>query len=97
MYVGNVSFETQEDDLKQYFERFGTVYDCYIPRYVGSGNPRGFAFVTMDAAEAENAMANSDGAEFNGRSLAVTRSMSKKEKMEKQEKKGKSVMLCLSL
>ena len=89
LYVGNVSFETQEEDLKEYFKQFGTVYDCYIPRYPGSGNPRGFAFVTMDNAEAEAAIENSNGTEFNGRSLTVTKSMSKKEKMEKQDRKRK--------
>ena len=85
LYIGNLSFDLNEDDVKDIFKPFGTVYDCFIPTWPDSGNPRGFAFVSMDSADADIAIQNADGTEVNGRTITVSKAMARKEKMERQE------------
>eukprot|EP00590_Aulacoseira_subarctica_P008378 CAMPEP_0172414684 /NCGR_PEP_ID=MMETSP1064-20121228/1322_1 /TAXON_ID=202472 /ORGANISM="Aulacoseira subarctica , Strain CCAP 1002/5" /LENGTH=402 /DNA_ID=CAMNT_0013151463 /DNA_START=101 /DNA_END=1309 /DNA_ORIENTATION=- len=85
LYIGNLSFDLNEDDVKDIFQPFGTVYDCFMPTWPDSGNPRGFAFVSMDPAEADIAIQNADGTEVNGRTITVSKAMARKEKMERQE------------
>ena len=53
LYVGNMSFNTTEDALRDAFSQFGTVTDVYIANDRETGRPRGFAFVTF-ASEAES-------------------------------------------
>ena len=55
LYVGNLSFDTPESEIRRIFEEYGTVNDCFMPTDRDSGRVRGFAFVTMPASEAENA------------------------------------------
>jgi nucleolin len=85
LYVGNISFDSTEDDIKDFFKSFGTVYDCFMPTWADSGKPRGFAFISMDPAEAEIAVLNTDGTDFNGRTVTVSKAMAKKEKEERRE------------
>jgi len=84
LYVGNISFETNAEALIKHFSQFGKVYDCYIPTFP-EGNPRGFAFVTLDSEVADRAVEASDGMEYGGRSMAVSKSLTPQEK-----KKAKS-------
>jgi cold-inducible RNA-binding protein len=53
------------------FEEYGTVNDCFMPTDRDSGRVRGFAFVTMPSAEAENACNKVNGQEIDGRTLRV--------------------------
>jgi hypothetical protein len=72
LYVGNIPWTTQADDLRQLFGRFGAVEDAFIPQDRESGRSRGFAFVTMtDAAAAQEAIAQLNDQEFNGRTIRV--------------------------
>lgn len=72
MYVGNLSFGTTEEDLRELFGAHGGVTEVFIPTDRESGRPRGFAFITMDSPEAmTSAISAIDGTEFQGRSLAV--------------------------
>lgn len=71
LYVGNLSFDTPEAEIRRMFEEFGTVNDCFMPTDRDSGRVRGFAFVTMPAAEAENACNKVNGQEIDGRTLRV--------------------------
>jgi len=84
LYVGNISFETNAEALIKHFSQFGKVYDCYIPTFP-EGNPRGFAFITLDSEVADRAVEASDGMEYGGRSMAVSKSLTPQEK-----KKAKS-------
>jgi cold-inducible RNA-binding protein len=72
IYIGNLSFETTEDQLRQAFEGYGEVSTVNIVTDRNSGKPRGFAFVEMsekdDATEAINGL---NGQELDGRSLNV--------------------------
>merc|ERR1711862_157756 len=71
LYVGNIAFDTQEENVVGLFERHGTVIDHYFPVDRESGRMRGFAFVTMPAADAERASQQINGYELNGRNLRV--------------------------
>jgi len=72
MYVGNLSFDSGEQDLRELFGAHGAVTDVFMPMDRETNRPRGFAFVTMDSAEAMNAaIAAINGQEFHGRRLTV--------------------------
>jgi RNA recognition motif-containing protein len=70
IYVGNMSYETTEEDLKLACEEFGTVESVAIIKDKFSGEPKGFAFVEMSSkAEAQAAIGGLNGKELNGREL----------------------------
>ena len=71
LYVGNLSFYTVLDTLKEIFEEFGTVHDCYMPEDTSTGGSRGFGFITMDPEAAERAIEELDGCEVDGRIIRV--------------------------
>src|SRR5258708_37795005 len=72
LFVGNMSFQTSEDDLKELFKPFGQVARIHIAMDRETGRARGFAFVEMpNDEEAAKAMAALDGKEVGGRNLKV--------------------------
>jgi len=72
IYVGNLSFDTTRDDLMEYFGLYGEVFDVYIPLDSATGSPRGFAFITMDEAAADEAIEKTNGEELMGRKITVS-------------------------
>jgi RNA recognition motif-containing protein len=72
IYVGNLSYKTTEDDLKQAFEGYGQVTSVNIIKDKYSGESKGFGFVEMsDNDEAKEAMAGLNDSELNGRNMNV--------------------------
>ena len=71
LYVGNLSFDTAEPEIRRLFEEFGPVTDCFMPTDRDSGKVRGFCFVTMPSADAEKACNALNGKEVDGRALRV--------------------------
>lgn len=72
IYVGNLSFDVSEENLRQAFEVFGQVSAASIVKDKYSGQPRGFGFVEMpDHAEAQAAIQNLNGKELLGRPMNV--------------------------
>lgn len=72
LFVGNLAWATTEDDLKAYFGQFGTVESAEVLRDKFTGRARGFAFVVMATPEeAQTAIENTEGREFQGRPLKV--------------------------
>jgi RNA recognition motif-containing protein len=72
LYVGNLSYETTESDLRDAFGTAGTVTEVKVMLDRDSGKPRGFAFVEMGSdADAQNAIAQLHGRELGGRALKV--------------------------
>ena len=72
IYVGNLSFDAAEADIRQAFEKFGDVTTVNIIKDKFSGEPRGFGFVEMPGKEmAMAAIAGLNGQDLKGRSLSV--------------------------
>ena len=72
IFVGNLSYQTTQEDLQQAFSQYGGVERVNIVTDRDSGQPRGFAFVEMtERRDAETAIAQLNGAEMNGRALTV--------------------------
>ena len=81
MYVGNLSFETTENDLQDLFQQHGTVNEVHLMMDRFTSKSRGFAFVTMnEKAEAEAAISALNGKELNGRSLSVSEARPREER-----------------
>ena len=72
LFVGNISFNTTENDLQDAFAAHGTVTEANLMVDRMSGRPRGFGFVTMSSPEeAEKAIQAMNGASIDGRNLTV--------------------------
>jgi RNA recognition motif-containing protein len=72
IYVGNLSYNATEDDLREAFERYGDVSAVNIIMDRETGRPRGFAFVEMpDAQQAKEAIDNLNLTEIAGRKVTV--------------------------
>src|SRR5438477_6550388 len=81
LYVGNLAFETTENDLQDLFEKHGTVKEVNLMMDRMTGKSRGFAFVTMgDAAQGNAAMSALNGHELNGRALNVNEARPREER-----------------
>jgi len=72
LFVGNISFNTTENDLQDAFSAHGTVTEANLMVDRMSGRPRGFGFVTMSTPEeAQKAIQAMNGASIDGRNLTV--------------------------
>jgi RNA recognition motif-containing protein len=72
LYVGNLSFSTSSDTLRDAFAQYGEVTDVHLVTDRMSGQPRGFGFVTMGTSEAAQAAISAmNGADLDGRALRV--------------------------
>src|ERR1700750_3423008 len=72
LFVGNLSFNTTENDLHDAFAAHGSVLEANLMMDRATGRPRGFAFVTMSTdEEAQKAMSAMNGANLDGRDLTV--------------------------
>ncbi len=72
LYVGNLSYEVTEEDLKQSFEQFGQVESVAIITDKFTGKSKGFGFVEMASkAEGQSAIEGLNGKELKGRTLNV--------------------------
>ena len=81
MYVGNLSFDTTKQDLETLFSEHGAVTDVHITTDRESGQPQGFAFVTMDSKDAMNsAMSAINGKDVGGRTLKVNEAQAREER-----------------
>ncbi|MCC5608384.1 RNA-binding protein [Nostoc sp. CHAB 5834] len=81
IYVGNLSYQVTEEDLKQAFAEYGTVSRVQLPTDRETGRPRGFAFVEMESDTQEQAAIDAlDGAEWMGRDLKVNKAKPREER-----------------
>ncbi len=72
IFVGNLSYQTTQDDLHAAFAQYGGVERVNIVTDRDTGQPRGFAFVEMsDSQAAQAAITHLNGSELNGRALNV--------------------------
>jgi len=78
IFVGNLSLEMTEDELRQEFTAFGQVISVSVmdDRYIGSGQPRGYGFVEMASkSEGEAAVASLEGKTIRGRVIEVVEAL----------------------
>jgi len=74
IYIGNLSFQAEEDDLREVFADYGEVKRISLPTDRETGRKRGFAFVEMaEDAHEDKAISELDGAEWLGRELRVNK------------------------
>lgn len=84
IYIGNLSFQASEEDLREIFADYGTVNRVSLPIDRESGKKRGFAFVEMESeSEEDSAIEQLDGAEWMGRIIKVN-------KAKPREQRGKN-------
>jgi RNA recognition motif-containing protein len=87
IYVGNMSFDATEDEVRGLFAEFGEVTSVNIISDRDSGRPKGFGFVEMAQAEqAQNAMKALNGKEFKGRALNVNEARPKTDRPRRQQR-----------
>jgi RNA recognition motif-containing protein len=80
LFVGNLSFATVEDDLRDLFSQYGTVTDVFVATDRVSGRSRGFGFVTMsNQAEGQAAISALEGHLLDNRNLTVNEARPKEE------------------
>jgi len=78
LYVGNLPFSATEDDLRELFERHGSVDSVKVITDRDTGRPRGFAFVEMsEPSAATDAIRALDGSSLGGRALKVNEAQDK--------------------
>jgi len=79
IYVGNLPFSSTETDLKEVFERHGTVESVNVITDRETGRPRGFAFIEMaEASAADDAIRALDGSDLGGRNIKVNEAQDKR-------------------
>jgi cold-inducible RNA-binding protein len=79
MYVGNLSFETSEEQVRDLFTPFGEIESISMITDRMSGQFRGFCFVEMETSAANSAMKALDTKEFDGRALKVNEAKPREE------------------
>ncbi|MBW4563141.1 MAG: RNA-binding protein [Mojavia pulchra JT2-VF2] len=81
IYVGNLSYSVTQDDLSKVFSEYGAVKRVQLPTDRETGRARGFGFVEMESAAAEDAAIQAlDGAEWMGRVMKVNKARPREEK-----------------
>lgn len=81
LYVGNLSFDTMEADIAEYFAQAGQVVSCDLITDRFTGKSRGFAFVEMASQEeADKAIADFNGKDLDGRPLRVNEARPREER-----------------
>ncbi len=78
LYIGNLSYNVKESDLRHVMEEYGTVASVKVITDRETRRSKGFAFIEMpDDAEANNAIRQLNGAEYVGRSMVVKEALPK--------------------
>ena len=72
IYVGNLPYSANEDQLRDFFARYGSIEEIKLIVDFGTGRSKGFGFITFSNAEdCENAVSAANGAEMDGRKIKV--------------------------
>ena len=80
LFVGNLPYTTTNEDLAEFFAKYGEVLSAAVIMDRATGRSKGFGFVEMtNDPEADAAIAQGDGAEFEGRKLTVSEARPKTE------------------
>ena len=80
LYVGNLSYEMDDNQLRELFSEYGEVQSASVITDKFSGKSRGFGFVEIGDSEGERAIAEKNGFEYQGRKLVVNEARPREEK-----------------
>lgn len=80
MYVGNLSYDTTEQDVREMFAEYGTIESIAMINDRDTGRFRGFAFVEMENSAADSAIKALNGKEMMGRELTVNEARPREER-----------------
>lgn len=84
LYVGNLLYETTDDQLRDFFAQFGAVTSAQVIRYQDTGRSKGFGFVEMATEEeAQKAIDGANGQNMGGRNLVVSEARPPRERSER--------------
>lgn len=72
LFIGNLSFKLSDDDIRELFQKFGTITEVAIPTNRETGRPRGFAFITFETEDGAKKALALDGQEVDGRKIRVS-------------------------
>jgi RNA recognition motif-containing protein len=86
IYVGNLSYQVTEDEVRELFEQYGKVSSVNIITDRDSGRARGFGFVEMEREGGNTAIAALDGQEFQGRNLRINEARPREERPRGQQR-----------
>jgi len=87
IYVGNLSYNTTDEDLEKMFQEFGTVSEGKIITDRDTGRSKGFGFVEMpNQAEGDEAIKELDGKEIDGRNIKVNVAKPKEDRPRRRER-----------
>jgi RNA recognition motif-containing protein len=88
IYVSNLSFAVQDEDLRSYFAEYGEVTSAKVIMDKYTNRSRGFGFVEMsDNAAAQKAITELDGAKVDGREIRVNQAKPREERSERPARK----------
>lgn len=80
IYVGNLDYKVDENDLKDIFEEYGSVEEAKVIKDKFSGRSKGFGFVTMnESAEGKKAITELNGISYENRDIVVNEAREKRE------------------
>jgi len=79
LYIGNLPFSTNEDQVRDTFTRFGDVQEVILIKDRATGRLKGFGFVTMSTKDGADAALAMDGQDFFGRNIRVNIAKAKEE------------------
>lgn len=88
IYVGNLNYNSTEEEIKQLFEKYGEVDSVKIIMDRQTGRSRGFAFVEMDDSNAGEAIEKLNGENFLGRDLRVNEARRKEDSRPPRQNNG---------
>lgn len=80
IYVGNLPYQTEEDEIKELFEEYGEVHSVKLITDHETGRIKGFGFVDMDQKGGVEAIKELDGIELQGRSIRVNEARERTQK-----------------
>ncbi len=87
IYVGNLKFQTTEEELSTLFSQYGDVHNVKLIRDRVTGRPKGFGFVEMDEADGNAAIEALNGIEFGGRTIKVNEAKERREDARPMERR----------
>lgn len=90
IYVGNISYSTTPDRLREVFGEFGPVHSASVVMDNGTGRSKGFAFLEMDEGEGRNAIAGLDQTDLDGRTIRVSEAMNKPKREHRADRRDKN-------